>query len=61
MPVAATRWPTKFGSFSVLAASTSSTDDDPFLRKPDLQLRDFGTSAPDAFLSQNVPSSARAP
>src|SRR5688572_30448164 len=61
-PVTAMRSPTWFVSFSVRVASTSSIFDGRFFRNPNLQLRDFGASTPDASFSKNVsPASSRHP
>ena len=48
----------EFSSFSASFASTTSTDDECFFRKPDFQLRDCGASAPDVSFSQKASSRA---
>ena len=58
VPVADTRWPTSVGSLSVSAASTTSRDDERFVRKPVFQLRDLRVSTPLVSLSRNPDSLA---
>jgi len=53
VPVTLTRCPTWLPSFTRLAESTTSSDGDDFLRKPDFQLRVFGRSLPAVSLSRN--------